>query len=436
MSLGDIELVNRRGLRASSPALGSRADALARGRLQFLVAPFILGGVSAQHLGLGGQLYVGELLAVLYLLGSLWRVRMTTLERRMFLFAAMWSTAQLLSDLYNQTPVLISLKGVLAPLVLVATVLGLGVYFRTDITRMPSFLLGVTSGAVISLAVAGSAYFSDNEWKWGIGAVVLGLFTIHYSFFLRRKSLAWLFIGLSAFLLVSLYFDARSLAFLPLLAGVLYAKFRSGGGEGLRRVFGGQWGLLWLLPVVLVAAIALNAAATAVFSSGYVLSRSTPTEASKYQGQTQGRYGVLLGGRPEALVSAQAFLDSPWLGHGSWAIDPGQYQAKLAELRQDLGYSQSHTTSPLIPTHSYLMGALVWSGVIGGLFWVVVLSMVFKQFIAVAARLPLYFYVGVVGFTWDVLFSPFGASARWGTAVFLAAFLAYSRMLLPSEADR
>ena len=69
----------------------------------------------------------------------------------------------------------------------------------------------------------------------------------------------------------------------------------------------------------------------------------------------------------------------------------------------------------------------MWSGVIGGLFWVVVLSMVFKRFILAAARLPLYFYVGAVGFAWDVLFSPFGASARWSTAVFLAAFLAYLR---------
>ena len=82
--------------------------------------------------------------------------------------------------------------------------------------------------------------------------------------------------------------------------------------------------------------------------------------------------------------------------------------------------------SPLIPSHSYLMGALVWSGIFGGLFWIVLLYVVFKRFLRTLGQLPLYFYIGMLGLVWDVLFSPFGASARWNTAVFLAAFLAYT----------
>ena len=214
----------------------SRSSTRDQVRVGFMIAPFALGVIAAQQIRFGGQLYVGELLAVLILLPIVWRWRLTTVERRMFLLALMWAAAQLLSDLYNQTPVLTSLKGVLAPLIFVATILGLGVYYRTNLARMPSFLLGMTVGAVVDVMLSRTAYFVANEWKWGIGVAVLGVFTIHYSFFLRRKRLAWLFAGLSVFLVVSLYFDARSLAFLPLLAGVLYARFRSGRGRG----FGGS----------------------------------------------------------------------------------------------------------------------------------------------------------------------------------------------------
>lgn len=396
-----------------------------------MIPQFLLGMVAAQNVDVGGQLYLGELLGIMLVPLLVRRKHVSRTERQVVVFAILWAGAQALSDAYNHTAVGDSLKGVFAPLVFIAAILGLTEYFRAKPSRMPSLLLGVAIGTVISVVFFPTEYALLLPWKFGIGAALLSFFAIHFSFFLRRKSLVWLFIALCSFLAVSLYYDSRGMAVLPLLAGLAYALSRAGMGVRFLRCFGGKWGPIRLLPLIIAAVFLLNVGATAVFSSDYFLSKISPAAAQKYKTQASGTFGILLGGRSELLVSGQAFLDKPLLGHGSWPKDTdGRYRQTYARRFFELGYSQSYQqiqSSPWIPTHSYLMGALVWSGILGGLFWVVLVYLVLKRFLATLGQVPFYFYIGVGGFLWDVLFNPFAASTRWGTALFLAAFLAYTR---------
>jgi hypothetical protein len=406
------------------------ASALNPVRFGFAIPPFLLGVVAAQRVDVAGLLYLGEVLGILFFLMPVARQHLSLTERRLVLFAILWSAAQALSDVYNQTAVSDSLKGVFAPLVFIATILGLAAYLRDNPLRMPSFLLGVALGAIASLALPSQYSSMSALWKFGVGAAVLSVFAVHYSFFLRRKSLVWLFVALVAFLLVSLYFDSRLLAVLPLLAGLAYAFSRAERGVRVFRFFGGRWGVARLLVLIVSAVFLLNVCTTALFSSELFLSRLSPTVAQKYRAQAAGELGVLFGGRSDGLVSIQAFVDQPILGHGSWAKDTRGYRLAYAQKRFELGYApesgQDVMASPLIPFHSFLMGALVWSGVFGGIFWIVLVYVVLKRFLGTLGRLPVYFYIGTIGLLWDVLFSPFGASARWSTAVFLAAFMAYT----------
>ena len=50
-----------------------------------------------------------------------------------------------------------------------------------------------------------------------------------------------------------------------------------------------------------------------------------------------GEYGLLLGGRSEFLVSSLAVLESPVIGHGSWAKDC-RYASLYVELKREAGY--------------------------------------------------------------------------------------------------
>ena len=140
-----------------------------------------------------------------------------------------------------------------------------------------------------------------------------------------------------------------------------------------------------------------------------------PEARSKYEDQG-GALGTLLGGRPEALVSSQAILDSPILGHGSWARDPF-YAQLLAERQRTLGYdvTPAYVGTDLIPAHSYLLGAWVWSGFLGALFWFAVAAVaawLLASMYPYRLELAPLLVFSALYLLWDVAFSPYGGMAR------------------------
>jgi hypothetical protein len=157
-----------------------------------------------------------------------------------------------------------------------------------------------------------------------------------------------------------------------------------------------------------------------------------PDAKSKYILQA-GAFGTLLGGRPEALVSTQAILDSPILGHGSWAKDP-TYARLLAERQKALGYQPTaeYVGTDLIPAHSYLLGAWVWAGFLGAVFWLAVaanavwlLANLYSLRLEVA---PLLVFAALL-LLWDIAFSPYGLNGRITAPYELALCLFGLRLL-------
>jgi hypothetical protein len=126
--------------------------------------------------------------------------------------------------------------------------------------------------------------------------------------------------------------------------------------------------------------------------------------------------GVITGGRAEFLASTQAILDSPILGHGSWARGPKyvemQHQ-KLIEMGVPRGNLPTDPT--LIPTHSYLLGSWVWAGVAGGIVWLAVAAVVLWVIASLhATRLefsPLIVFAGSL-LLWSIAFSPYSNTER------------------------
>jgi O-antigen ligase len=142
---------------------------------------------------------------------------------------------------------------------------------------------------------------------------------------------------------------------------------------------------------------------------------------NKNESQSSGKYGVLLGGRTEMLGYLPAIYDSPILGHGSWAKDPKYFIAEREALAE-LGYSNAEDMSVeelevgLIPTHSCLFGAWVDAGILGALFWAWMLVIIVKAFLRVyPASVSILPIMSLLGFQllWDILFSPYGAKARY-----------------------
>jgi hypothetical protein len=147
-----------------------------------------------------------------------------------------------------------------------------------------------------------------------------------------------------------------------------------------------------------------------------------------YDMQAYGEYGLFLGGRSEVLVSSRAILDSPFLGHGSWAKDQ-QYSTLLTELRRKAGYGiAAEGEEDLIPTHSHLLGAWVEAGLLGAIFWAWVLTLpvrvLFRTHILMDRLIPLMVFFAFLSI-WDMLFSPYGAMARFVTPYYGVVMMTY-----------
>lgn len=148
----------------------------------------------------------------------------------------------------------------------------------------------------------------------------------------------------------------------------------------------------------------------------------------KYETQSAlGDIGILLGGRNESLVTVQAIIDSPLIGHGSWAKD--RYYAELKQLMlYRLGFNNRFIPpeNDLIPTHSHLLGAWVEAGVGGALFWFGILMMIMaslRRLYASDDPMRPYLVFLMFLFVWDILFSPFGAQRRLTNGFLLVAML-------------
>jgi hypothetical protein len=153
----------------------------------------------------------------------------------------------------------------------------------------------------------------------------------------------------------------------------------------------------------------------------------------KYEAQSSGRFGVLVGGRVEMLGSIPAIYDSPILGHGSWAKDP-QYLIIERQTLAMLGYTiagdfrRSDAESGIIQTHSYFFGAWVYSGVLGAVFWgwiwltaLKVLMRIYPPGIVLPAAVPWMAFE----LLWAILFSPYAETARIFVPYYVVIFMGY-----------
>jgi O-antigen ligase len=266
-----------------------------------------------------------------------------------------------------------------------------------------------------------------EEWKFGVaqGVAVLALLVSSH-FYIRRRY--WICFFISMILAgLNLRYGFRSQLVVQLVAAVLVlplfdeAKtWRNGSHAGQNR---------WRVLVLLVLAGSAAYAANAAIKYGSKIGLFDESTSAKFEGQASGDYGVLVGGRPETLVAIQAIRDSPILGHGSFP-----YGQKYVQLKQDIQYEHGYTDSdepieeeyPVIPTHSHLTMAWVEGGILGGICWIYIFALTVRSIFHLSSLrpnlAPLYCYF-LVGFLWDILYSPFGSVNRiWGAYFILLSY--------------
>jgi hypothetical protein len=327
-----------------------------------------------------------------------------------------WLFGTIIGDLYLGTSLANKLKGI-------ARVVFLGMDFATLAILIDRktrgyvvfFLANTVLLFVGALKFGGGGDFL-TEWKYGLDvAVTLPALLLSSYFFGKRRYVICVLIGLGVAAL-NLHYAVRSQLAIDLMAAVVVLPI-----AGVRKGQAGRaLGRADFFKLLIVLALTGGAAygANQVVKYGVSHDFFDAGVTAKFESQSAGQLGVVVGGRPETLVAIQAIIDSPIIGHGSFAVSQ-KYLQMLQDIQYKYGYSGSDETvdldNPGIPTHSHLTQAWVESGILGGIFWIYVLVLVVCMFVQTVLRrptlMPVYSFVAV-NFIWDVLFSPMGSIDR------------------------
>jgi hypothetical protein len=379
-----------------------------------------------------GELFVHEIILILlfpalllkksHLLGQ-------KLIKLIFFFGCMWLGAQILTDIIQKIPFEDFARGWAKILFFLISFASL-VMLLTSQSRVLLWF----AGSIIPIFFRPFQLFELNLdplvlWKFGVGSAVLSalcfpLLYRHYRDLNDLKSIRR--IAVLHFIIggLSFFLNARSFAGLAVSTGLL----------------------VWFYPAYGYKLVKVRSLVTGMFLfvvTGFVLLQIYSFGAGngyfgdvakeKYESQVMyggGTIDIILGGRAEALVSTVAIADSPIIGHGSWAKDY-RYIALLMELRARYSEVNPNALSGevwdgLIPSHSYLLGAWVESGIVGALFWVVIIGISFFSVLPAAIGIGNWLGLLVImllpSLFWNIIFSPFGANVRVETAGVLAIF--------------
>lgn len=414
--------------RAAFPASPSHEWPRTVGRLAYggtsfgdafaFVVPILL----AVHFGVGGQLFLSEvvlLLALPFLFDDARRRGVKRISPVAVTLAVLWMFSLILTDVYRGTPFEDYSRGWSKVAFLVLNFAAISLLIDGRWRRVTLFAIGLAIGEVLQFYLEPSIYAAGNPWKFGLGPPVTlagALLASRPAVYRRPVLAAGIFLALGV---VNLKLGFRSLGGVCLLSGfIVVLAARSAhllriDRRGLRTLT--VLGLSVLVAFVVVDIYGYTARHGLL--GGQVL--------QKYETE-QSSLGIL-SGRPEIIVAARAIRDSPIIGHGSWAKDP-KYVADLQAELHKAGYRGSTVPrSPdLIPTHSHLFGAWVEAGILGALFWLWMLALAINLLPRVhrlAGGFPPLVAFLAVSFLWDVLFSPFGAERRLVMAFYLTVFL-------------
>jgi hypothetical protein len=397
---------------------------------------FILGAAGAFNISLVGS-FPGDELLLIPLLPVLLLMRGRRAFERQYLWfyilAFAWLFGTIVGDLYNGIPFTGRIKGIARIVFFVFDFMAVAILINNKARRMVVFVLTIV---FVMLFIA--RYFRGDfltQWKFGYASSVTIIALLGSSYFYAKRKY-WVCFSISLALAASnlLYAFRSQLVIILVTAALTLPLFEKSGG--LRPGWESRRRHLFKMMVLLVLAggsaylanKAIKFAADAgIFEEGV---------AQKFNTQSEGKLGVLVGGRPETLVAIQAIKDSPIIGHGSFAVDP-----RYLELKQDIQYEYGYTDidtpedieDPTIPTHSHLTMAWVESGIFGGIFWIYILVLVVRAIFRVALirpnLAPLYCYL-LVNFAWDIIYSPFGNVNRiWGAYLII---LSYSLLNSPT----
>jgi hypothetical protein len=333
----------------------------------------------------------------------------------------LWLFGNIVTDVYRSIVFLDRIKGIAAITFFMLNIIGLTILLKGNVHRQLVFLFGLGIGNAL-IPTLQPGYTGLGSFKFAYAWAIMYLASLASIYFYKRRQ--YLAVGFLFLLCIgaNLVFDYRSVI-LTLFVSICLVLPVIPERIGRLRILPPdrtQARVYTIIGIALVAGAVAGKVMTVLASSGAL----GPSAQEKNREQTVAGWGLLIGGRPEILVSSRAVMDSPILGHGYRAVDP-KYIEMLGRIEVEYGMRASDEGEKfggIIPAHSHLMGAWVSEGILGAVFWIYILSLNLKAIVKSALlklpTAPAYTLI-LVKMTWDILFSPFGSTVRIVEAFFI-----------------
>lgn len=354
------------------------------------------------------------------------------LPRTVIILLVLWLLAQIVTDLIRETPFHDYARGWSLISFTLINFCSLYLLLAGNRKRLVLFTAGAALGQIAGYLIAPTEYALGMPWKFGYGDGVSWLLALFGVALASGRRFAQLRPAAVLLLVAALNIAMgyRSLGGIAFLAACFLAA------QALRRSRNTPTRIRPRQLIILGGMAAIGALGVLRLYEHAAQAGWLGADArQKYEMQASDKYGLMVGGRSEILVSALAVLNSPLIGHGSWAKDC-RYASLYVELKRSEGYFPGEENEKcLIPTHSHLMGSWVQAGVLGAIFWAWVLTLPCRTLVHLyngAERLtPLVALLAIL-LIWDIFFSPFGGERRFLTPFYIVLMMSF----LPARANR
>lgn len=381
---------------------------------------FFAGLIGTFPLRILGTFYPIEILAFVSYLFIPWRryarnPRMVKLLK----FAFLWLLGAIIADLWNHTGQIEMLKGWFNIIFFIGLLPFVYWALEDNPKRWIWYVAGNGISSLLSFYTVRGEDFADRAYEiWQLYAwepFVIGCASVLY--YRGKHKLAMLtYLGWAFY---SLYGGSRNMFLtISLAVCIMYMvdKFKERSlGEKIVRF---KSKLVPVFVSLLIGALCVDTIYENLASTGAL----GDLAYEKYMQQKYSSGNLLQNGRAETFLGLEVIMQNPIIGYGSFATyKSGMFDS--GDITNKLNSYYDGADVEYLPSHSHVVGYWLYHGILGGVFWMYILFLMWKLFKSGAFMYEpklighcLYYTVAVL---WAICFSPFGQRAP------MAFYIAY-----------
>ena len=366
---------------------------------------FVIGLLSLIKVRYLGTFALAEIIAFVFLPLIPWKKFSENQDmRRLLKYSLVWLAGVIIADLYNGSTITNSLKGSFNVIFLILLIPFIYWILYDNPQRILYFYAGHAVSSLLSFYIFESYddVFLYEVWRTYAWYPVF-TFVAVYLYFWGKKKYSYCVIEL--FAIWSLFYHSRNIFLTVSIANVLLiycSRIQKYNYE--ENLLNYRRKIPALLVVLLIGGFVVDYSYEYAAKNGYLGENAY----QKYIMQKYSEIG-LASGRADFLQSLDAIKNNPIFGYGSYALDESGFRDKW---RQEHGIDPLNNEKvEIMPGHSYLLGAWVYSGLLGAIFWFFIISIIFKSlrygYVIKDSRLLGVVLFMLIQMIWNILFSPF-----------------------------